>query len=61
MTNDPDERFPSGRSTRRGLFSAFGRWREELLPTDATDGDPADPFAEEERGWIETTAPPRET
>jgi len=53
MSDDPNEYFPSGATTRRGLFSAFGRWREELLDTDATDGDPADPFAEEEPGWID--------
>ena len=36
MANDPDALFPSGPTTRRGLFSAFSRRAAEALP--APDG-----------------------
>jgi len=32
MAHDPDELFPSGPTTRRGLFTAFGRRWAEALP-----------------------------
>jgi L-ascorbate metabolism protein UlaG (beta-lactamase superfamily) len=49
MANDPDALFPSGPTTRRGLFSAFSRRAAEALPVPdalvprATE----DPFSEE--------------
>jgi L-ascorbate metabolism protein UlaG (beta-lactamase superfamily) len=55
MANDPDALFPSGRTTRRGLFTAFSRRAAEGLP--AIDGlvppDMVGPFEDESPDWIE--------
>ena len=58
MANDPDALFPSGPTTRRGLFSAFGRrWAESLPVPDSLAPRPTgvlpDPFYEEPPDWIE--------
>lgn len=55
MANDPDALFPSGLTTRRGLFSTFSRRAAEALPVPAGSPPPDtdDPFDEEPPDWIE--------
>jgi L-ascorbate metabolism protein UlaG (beta-lactamase superfamily) len=59
MADDPDQLFPSGATTRRGLFASFSRRAVEAMPVpDALAPRPAalpfDDFPEEEApDWIE--------
>jgi L-ascorbate metabolism protein UlaG (beta-lactamase superfamily) len=59
MADDPDALFPSGPTTRRGLFSAFGRRWAEALPDPLASlaprpaGRAPDPFHEEPPDWID--------
>ncbi len=60
MANDPDALFPSGPTTRRGLFTAFGRRAAEAMPASPPAAGALPPretdddlFYEELPAWID--------